>query len=176
MLSTALLVAAALVLLVLAVATTKPGQFRIERRTSIRAEAATIYAFLDDFHRWGAWSPWEGLDPSMRRSHSGAPSGVGAAYAWQGNKKVGEGRMEILEAAPPMRVKVKLDFLKPFEAHNTAEFTLAPTGGSTEVVWAMYGPQSFMGKVMTVFVSMDRMVGKDFEKGLENLKRAAEAS
>jgi len=114
------------------------------------------------------------MDPAMQRTYSGPESGKGSVYEWEGNNKVGKGRMEIIDAPPPSKVAIKLDFLKPFEAHNTAEFTLVPKGDATDVTWAMHGPSPFIAKVMSVFMSMDCMVGKDFEAGLTNLKAAAE--
>ena len=159
---------------VLVFAATKPDVFRIERSASVKAPPEKIFALLGDFHNWGGWSPWEKMDPAMKKTHSGAPSGAGAVYAWEGNKKVGEGRMEIVDSSPSSRLVIKLDFLKPFEAHNTTEFTLVPQGDSTKVTWAMYGPAPFMTKLMQVFMSMDRMVGKDFEAGLANMKAMAE--
>ena len=162
------------IVVVLVLAARKPAGFRIERATSIKAPPDKIFALINDFRNWRAWSPWERMDPNLRRSYSGAERGEGAVYEWEGNSKVGKGRMEIVEAPPPSRVAIKLDFLKPFEAHNTAEFTLVPRGDATEVTWAMHGPNLFIGKVMGVFMSMDRMFGKDFEAGLANLKAAAE--
>ena len=159
---------------VLGYAAMRPDTFRVQRSIDIQAPAEAVYALIEDFHRWPLWSPWEKKDPAMERSHSGAPRGTGAVYAWKGDKNVGEGRMEILESAPPTGVKIKLDFLKPFEAHNTSEFTLRPTGGTTNVIWAMHGPNLFIGKLMSLFVSMDAMIGKDFETGLANMKSAAE--
>ena len=164
------------IVVVLVLAARKPAGFRIERATSIKAPPDKIFALINDFRNWRAWSPWERMDPNLRRSYGGAERGEGAVYEWEGNSKVGKGRMEIVEAPPPSRVAIKLDFLKPFEAHNTAEFTLVPRGESTEVTWAMHGPNLFIGKVMGVFMSMDRMIGKDFEAGLANLKTAAEQS
>jgi uncharacterized protein YndB with AHSA1/START domain len=169
-----LYVIAAVVIVVLILAAAKPDVFRIERKIDIKATPEEIFAHLEDFHLWAAWSPWEKLDPAMTRSFSGAPSGKGAGYAWQGNKKVGRGSMEILEAAMPSRLIIKLDFFEPFEAHNTAEFSLAAGGQETTVTWAMFGPSPFMMKVMHVFMNMDKMVGKDFEEGLNNLKNVAE--
>lgn len=162
------------VAIVLGLALMKPDRFRLERRIGINAPPEKIYPLLNDFQRWGEWSPWEKLDPQLKRSHSGAASGVGAVYAWEGNDKVGQGRMEILSATPPTALAIQLDFIKPMQARNTAEFNLTPQGGATEVAWAMHGPSPFMAKVMQVFVSMDAMVGKDFETGLANLKAAAE--
>ncbi len=175
MVTTVLIVLVLLVAMVLVLASTKPATFRIERSISIHAPPEKIFGLIDDFHEWPRWSPWEKIDPSMTRTLSGAASGVGAVYAWLGNSKVGQGRMEITSSAPPSRVTIQLDFLKPFEAHNIAEFTLTPLGDQTNVTWAMHGPNRFMNKVMSVFVSFDRMVGKDFEAGLAAMKAVAEA-
>lgn len=164
-----------LVVALLVLAATKPDSFRVERSATIAAPPEKVYALIEDFDRWRAWSPWEKLDPQMRRTRSGAAHGTGAVYEWAGNSKVGKGRMEITEATAPSRVTIDLLFLDPFEARNTAEFTLRPDGRSTTVTWAMYGPSNFMSKVMSVFVSMDRMIGGDFERGLANLKAIAEA-
>jgi hypothetical protein len=168
---------AAIVLLLivglLAYAAAQPDAFRIARSAAIRAPAGTIFPLIDDFHAWTAWSPYEKLDPDMRKTYEGAPSGKGAIYAWEG-KKAGAGRMEITEDATPNRVTIKLDFSKPFVAHNIAEFTLEPSGDATTVTWAMTGRRPFMMKVMGVFMNMDTMIGKDFEAGLASLKAATE--
>ncbi len=169
-----LIVLVVLLAALLGFAATKPDTFRVERSTTIKAPPEKIFPLINDFHNWGAWSPWEKMDPAMKRTHSGAASGKGAVYEWQGNSKVGAGRMEILESSPPSRIRIKLDFIEPFEGHNTAEYTLDGKGGSTTVTWAMYGPANFMSKLMQVFVSMDSMVGKDFEAGLANMKAVAE--
>jgi hypothetical protein len=153
----------------------RPDAFRIERRIRIKAAPATIFALIDDFRRWTAWSPWEKMDPALKREYSGPASGLDSAYAWEGNNKVGKGQMRIIESTPPSRIRVQLDFLKPFEAHNTAEFTLQPLGEETEVVWAMYGPQPYLSKLMGMVFSMEKLVGKDFEKGLADLKASAES-
>ena len=139
MLKIIVIVVIVLVAAVLAIAMTKPDSFRVERKTSIKSSPDKIFPLIDDFHNWSSWSPWERMDPAMRRIHSGAASGKGAVYEWEGNSKVGQGRMEILEASPA-KVIIKLDFLKPFEGHNIAEFTLQPQSDSTSVTWAMYGP------------------------------------
>ena len=162
-----------IIVAVLAYAATRPDSFRVERSASVKAPPEKIFANLQDFSKWPAWSPWKKLDPAMKRSHSGAAAGKGAAYAWE-SEKVGTGRMEILDAAVASGVKIKLDFSKPFEAHNTAEFSLKPQGDSTLVTWAMYGPSNFMSKTMGIFMSMDAIVGKDFEKGLADLKSVSE--
>lgn len=170
----AVAVLALLVVGVLGFATTRPDDFRVERSARISAPPEVVYPLIDDFHRWAEWSPWEGLDPEMRTSHTGPVRGVGASYAWEGNRKVGRGRMEILEATPPSLVKIDLQFMEPFEARNAADFTLRGEGGETQMTWAIYGPNTFAGKVMSVFVSMDRMMGGDLERGFENLKAASE--
>jgi uncharacterized protein YndB with AHSA1/START domain len=167
------IILALLIAAVLIYAATKPDSFRIERSTSIKASPEKISAYLTDFKQWAAWSPWEEKDPAMKRTYSGAATGKDAIYGWQGNKNVGTGRMEILDVQP-QKVTIKLDFLSPFEAHNTAEFTLQPQGDSTKLTWSMFGPANYMSKVMTTVMSMDKMVGPDFEAGLAKLKAAAE--
>jgi hypothetical protein len=172
-----IIVVVALVVVVaalLGIAALKPDAFRIERSATIKAPADRIFEILNDLHRWGAWSPWEKLDPAMKKTYSGAASGPGAVYDWEGNKQVGQGRMEITQTLPPAQLTIKLDFFKPFEAHNTAEFKLDRQGDNTNVTWAMFGRQPFMLKVMGLFMSMDKMVGKDFETGLANLKSLTE--
>ena len=174
MLKTIAIILAVAVAAILVSAGFQPDTFRVQRATSIDAPPEKVFALISDFHRWGSWSPYEKMDPGMKRTYSGADSGQGAVYEWQGNSKVGQGRMEILEAPAPSRVAIKLDFLKPFEAHNVATFRLEPRGGATNVTWAMDGPTPYMAKVIHLFLDMDRMVGKDFETGLANLKTVAE--
>jgi uncharacterized protein YndB with AHSA1/START domain len=164
-----------IIVALLGYAATKPDTFRLERSASIKAAPETIFAQLNDFRSWGNWSPWEKLDPALQRTYSGAAIGAGAVYAWKGNSEVGAGRMEILESSPASQISIKLDFIEPFEGHNTTEFTLQPEGEATKITWAMHGPNQFLGKVMSLFVNMDEMVGKDFETGLANLKTVAEA-
>ena len=164
----------AAILLLLAFALTRPDTFRVERSTSIKAPPAKVFALLNDFHAFPSWSPWQHLDPTMGTTHSGAPSGPGAVYTWKGNSEVGEGRMEILKTVPDTQVTVQLDFIAPFAARNVSEYTLAVQGDTTTVTWAMYGPNAYINKLMSVFVSMDSMIGKDFELGLRQLKAAAE--
>src|SRR4030081_3485185 len=170
------LIGAAIAVLIAAVliyAATKPDVFRVQRAASIKAPPEKIAAVLSDFHGWQAWSPWEKMDPAMKRSYSGAEKGKGAAYAWEGNGKVGQGRMGV-PAAAPSRAALDLDFIKLFEAHNKVVFTLTPKGDATEVNWAMQGPVPYMAKIVHVFMDMDSMVGKDFEASLANLKTIAE--
>jgi Polyketide cyclase / dehydrase and lipid transport len=162
------------VAIVLFLAAAKPDTFSVRRATTVKATPEKIFPLINDFHQWGIWSPYEGRDPAMKRSYNGSPNGVGAIYGWDGNKNIGSGRMEILEASAPAKIVIKLDFFKPFEAHNTAEFTMLPQGDATNVTWVMHGPASLMSKLMQVFMNLDRMVGKDFETGLANLKRLTE--
>ncbi|WP_407166865.1 SRPBCC family protein [Bradyrhizobium sp. ORS 111] len=159
---------------VLILAATKPDTFRVTRAASIEAPAERIFPLINDFHRWTTWSPYETRDPAMKRTYDGAANGKGAVYAWNGNKNVGSGRMEILDAQAPSKLVIKLDFFTPFEGHNTAEFTMLPQGDATNVTWTMYGPAAFMSKLMQVFMNLDHMIGKDFEVGLANLKTLAE--
>jgi uncharacterized protein YndB with AHSA1/START domain len=164
----------ALLALLLLYAAARPDTFRVERRILIQAPPEKVWAELGDLRRWQGWSPWERMDPQMKRSYSTPSTGRGATYAWEGNTQVGQGRMAIVEADAPARLVIKLDFIQPFEAHNTAEFTLMPQAGATEVSWVMRGPNTYVGKLMQVFVDMDQMVGRDFETGLANLKTLAE--
>jgi hypothetical protein len=167
------LVLVALVAALLLFAATRPNSFSVERRIVIQAPPEKIQPLIVDFHRWADWSPWEKLDAAMKRIFGGPPAGVGATYAWQGNKDVGSGRMEVKTAALD-KVSIQLDFIEPFEARNTADFMLSPKERGTEVRWVMFGPAPFVTKLMGVFVSMDSMIGKDFELGLAQLKVAAE--
>lgn len=164
---------AVIIAIILGLAAMQPSEFRIVRTIAIKAPPEKIMPLISDFHQWGGWSPWEKMDPTMVRTHSGAPSGKGAIYHWKGNDKVGEGQMEILDVTAN-KVGIKLDFLSPFEAHNMADFKLDAKGDTTTVSWTMSGPSNFVTKVMGVFVSMDKMVGPDFEKGLANMKAVAE--
>ena len=160
--------------IVLILAATKPDTFSVRRATTVKAPPEKIFPLINDFHQWGTWSPYENKDPAMKRTYSGAASGRGAVYAWDGNKNVGSGRMEILDASTPSKIVIKLDFFKPFEGHNTAEFTMLPQGDATNVTWLMHGPAPLMSRLMQVFINMDNMIGKDFEIGLANLKRLTE--
>ena len=173
MLTIILIVAVIAIAAVLVYATTRPDNFTVQRSIAINAPPAKIHPLINDFSHWRAWSPYETKDPAMKREFSPATVGEGATYAWQGNKEVGHGSMRIAESTP-FCIAIQLDFLKPFEAHNVAEFTLQPQGHSTTVTWAMRGSPSFVCKVMGLFFNMDRMIGTDFEAGLINLKTAAE--
>jgi uncharacterized protein YndB with AHSA1/START domain len=159
---------------VLVLAATKPDTLRVQRAINIKAPAENIFPLISDFHQWRNWSPYEGKDPAMKRTYGGAERGNGATYAWDGDKNVGSGRMEILEATAPSRIIIKLDFFKPFEGHNTAEFTMLPQGDGTHVTWVMHGPANFMSRLIQVFINLDNMIGRDFEAGLAKLKTITE--
>lgn len=171
-----LIIATLMFAAVLIYAATKPDVFRVERSISIQATPEAIYPFISDLRKFTLWSPYEKMDPQMKRTFSGPPSGQGAVYEWDGDKQVGHGRMEITEARPSSEVLMQLDFMRPIEAHNRAEFKLRPQGRYTTLTWTMSGPAPYLSKVMTLFFSMDRMVGGQFEEGLRNLKTRIEQS
>ena len=168
------LVVVALVGALLAYAATKPDSMHVQRAASIKASPDKIFPLISDFHSWSSWSPYEKIDHAMKREYSGAANGRGAVYEWEGNSSVGQGRMEITDTSDPSRVTIKLDFVKPLEGHNVAEFVLAPQGDSTNVTWTMDGPSPYLGKLIGVFVNMDTMIGNDFATGLANLRVIAE--
>ena len=151
-----------------------PDTYTVKRSASINAKPDVVNAQIVDFQRWEAWSPWQDLDPDMKQTYSGPESGTGAVVAWKGNRKAGEGRMEITDAVGDSKVVIALDFVKPFKSSNTTTFDLVPDGDGTRVTWTMVGPNTFMIKVMGVFKSMDKMIGNDFEKGLGQLKTLTE--
>lgn len=172
-----LLIALVVIVVVLAIVLAlQPESFRVERKATIAAAPAAVFAQVDDLRNWEKWNPWQKVDPAMKLQFSGPASGVGAAYAWQGNKDVGEGRLTIVESRPNDMVRIKLEFLKPFEATNTAIFTFKPAGDRTEVTWAMEGRNNFLAKAIHLCMNMDRMVGGQFDKGLADMKAAAEAT
>ncbi|MES2298597.1 MAG: SRPBCC family protein [Pseudomonadota bacterium] len=164
----------AIIAIIVGMAVLQPDTFAVQRQITIKAPPEKIVAMINDFHNWSSWSPWEHLDPGMKRSFSGAASGKGAVYGWDGNKDVGAGRMEITDQTLPSKVLIQLDFIRPFEGHDVNEFVLDGKGDSTTVTWKMSGPMPFVSKVMCVFYSMDKMIGKDFEKGLAAMKAQAE--
>lgn len=168
------IVIALLIAGVLLFAATRPDVFQVERKTTIQAPPEKVFALINDFKQWTGWSPWEKKDPGMKRTYGAATSGKGATYAWDGNKDVGKGSMEIIESAPPSKIRLKLDFETPFEAHNRVAFTLEPRDGGTAVTWLMEGPVPYFAKIIHLFFNMDKMVGGDFETGLANLKALAE--
>ncbi|MBM9499183.1 SRPBCC family protein [Leptospira sp. 201903071] len=167
-----LLIVVTVILLV--IASTKPDDFRYQRSISIQAPPEKVFPLINDFRTWAKWSPWENVDPSMKKTYSGPANGVGTIYEWDGNKNIGKGRMEITNSNSPSKITIQLDFIAPFEAHNTAEFTLDKKGDSTQVTWVMFGKNQFISKVMGLFLNMDEMIGKQFETGLNNLKTIGE--
>jgi hypothetical protein len=175
MLSKILIGIAAIVAIFAAIVAFQPAEFEVVRTASIAANAPTVFAEVNDFHRWNAWSPWAKIDPGMKQTHEGAAAGTGAIYSWAGNSEVGEGRMTITESRPNELIRIKLDFIKPFAATNNTEFTFKPQGNQTLVTWNMTGEKNFISKAMCMFINMDKMVGGDFEKGLAALKSIAES-
>ncbi len=163
-----------LIAVILILARFKPDTFRVERSILIQAAPDKVFPHLNDLRNWAAWSTWEKMDPAMKKTYSADTAGKGAIYEWEGNKKVGHGRMTIAESTAPSRVVIQLDFFVPFEAHNMGDLTLQAQSNGTLVTWAMYGPSPFISKLFSVFVSMDKMIGKDFEDSLANLKRVTE--
>ncbi|PJZ70600.1 polyketide cyclase [Leptospira perolatii] len=161
------------ILVLLGLASTKPDTFHVQRTASIKAPAEKIFPLINDLHAMQTWSPFE-RDPAMKRTYSGPAAGKGSVYSWDGNEEVGMGRLEITEATPSSKIALKLDFLKPFEAHNFVEFTLEPKGDATNVTWAVHGPVPFVFKIFHVVCDPDTMMGADFEAGLASLKKQAE--
>lgn len=159
---------------VVAFAALKPDTFEVKREAVIGAPAERIFAVINDFAQWPRWSPWQDIDPGMRQTFKGPSSGVGAIAEWEGNKMVGAGRTEIVDVLPPTRIGMRLTMLRPMKAVNEVEYTLRPQGDGTLVTWAMRGNNNLMGKIFATFVDCDKMVGKDFERGLANLKRLVE--
>jgi carbon monoxide dehydrogenase subunit G len=174
MLKTIALIVAVVIAGVLIYAATQPDNFGVQRSTTIKAPPEKIFAAINDFQQWRAWSPYENKDPAMKRTLGAVTAGTGATYAWEGNKEVGQGRMEISGTTAPTLVTIQLHFIKPFEAHNQVDFRLEPQGDTTKVTWDMRGPAPYITKLMSTFFDMDKMIGKDFEVGLANLKTLAE--
>lgn len=160
---------------ILVAASFQPDTFQVERSASINAPASVIFPYINDLKKWSSWSPYEKIDPAMKRTFSGADSGTGAIYEWDGNNDVGAGRMEIVAETPPSQIGIQLDFLRPMEGRNRVEFTLKETGGATQVTWSIQGPMAFLSKIMCLFFDMDKMIGGDYEAGLADLKKVSEA-
>ena len=167
---------AVIVVILVVIIALQPSTYQVERSATISAPAAAVFAQVNDFHKWNAWSPWAKLDPAMKQTFEGTPAGNGAIYTWAGNKEVGEGRMTITDSHPSDQIKIKLEFLKPFAATSTTEFTFTPQGNQTVVKWKMSGENNFIAKAFHLVMSMDKMIGGDFEKGLAQMKSVAEAA
>ena len=166
-------IALAVIIIVVAM---QPSEFRVARSATISAPAPAVFAQVNDFHKWDAWSPWAKLDSAMKKTYDGAPVGTGAIYSWSGNDQVGEGRMTLTESRVSDLIRIKLEFMKPFAATNTTEFSFKPDGNQTVVTWSMFGENNFMAKAFGLLMNMDKMVGGDFEKGLAQLKSVMEAA
>jgi Polyketide cyclase / dehydrase and lipid transport len=166
---------AVLIGIFVAIVAMQPSAFRIERSATMSAPAAAAFAQVNDFHNWDGWSPWAKLDPTMKQTYEGSAAGTGAKYSWLGNKQVGEGRMAITESRPNEFIRIDLQFIQPFKASNISEFSFKPDGQKTTVTWSMTGTKNFIFKAMGLFMSMDKMVGKDFEKGLASIREIVEA-
>lgn len=176
MLSYVLLALGVVVIVLFVLASLQPDEFKVSRSASIPAPAATIFEHVNNFRQWEAWSPWARLDPAMQQTYSGPAAGVGACYAWTGNAKVGAGRMTIQSSEPPRLIQIQLEFLRPFKATNLAQFTFSAEGANTVVVWSMTGRSNLMTKLFGLFVNFDKMVGRDFEKGLAQLQSVVAAA
>jgi uncharacterized protein YndB with AHSA1/START domain len=174
MLKTTLIVIAVIVVAFVVVVALQPSEFRVARSATIAAPATVVFAQVNDFHKWEAWSPWAKLDPAAKNSFEGPSAGTGAIFRWSGNNEVGEGSMTITESRPSNLIRIKLDFTKPFEATNTTEFTFEPKGSQTVVTWSMSGTNNFIAKAFCLFNNMDKMLGGQFEKGLAQMASAAE--
>jgi hypothetical protein len=175
MLKIILIALAVIIVAFVIVVALQPKEFRVARSATMSAPPSAVFAQVNDFHKWQPWNPWGKIDPAMKQTYEGAPAGVGAIYTWVGNNEVGEGRMTITESRPSELIGVKLEFFKPFAATNTAEFTFKPEGNQTAVTWSMFGEKNFMAKAIHLFISMDKMIGGQFEKGLADMKAVAEA-
>jgi hypothetical protein len=172
---TKILIGVAIVVVVfVAVVAMQPSQCKITRSMTMPVPANLVFAQVNDFHNWEAWSPWAKMDPTAKNSFEGTPSGVGAGFTWSGNSKVGEGRMTIIESRPSEMIRIKLEFIKPFAGINDTLFTFKPDGNQTAVTWTMTGPRPFLAKAICLFMNVDKMVGGQFEQGLDQMRIAAE--
>ena len=170
-----ILIGLAVVVLVFAVVVAlQPSDFRVTRSATIAAPPAVVFSQVNDFHKWQAWSPWAKMDPAAKNAFAGPPAGTGAVFTWDGNSKVGEGRMTLTESRPPDLIRIKLDFVRPFAGTNDVEFAFRPEGNQTVVTWTMAGKNNFVARALCLFMSMDKMVGGEFEKGLAQMKAIAE--
>jgi len=171
-----LLALAVIIIVLVVIVSLQPSEFRVTRSATMAASPATVFDQINDLHKWEAWSPWAKMDPTSKSTFAGSPSGTGAVMGWAGNNKVGEGRMTITESRPGERIRLKLEFFKPFKAVNTAEFTFKAEGNQTVVNWCMFGPNNFMGKAFGLIMNCDKMVGGQFEQGLAAMKTIAEGA
>jgi uncharacterized protein YndB with AHSA1/START domain len=171
-----LIVLAVIIVAFVGLVAMQPSEFRIERSATIAAPPAEVFAQVNDFHKWEAWSPWAKLDPAAKNSFEGPPEGEGAIFRWDGNDQVGTGSMTITESHPNDLIRIRLDFVKPFEDTSTAEFTFKPEGDQTVVTWSMFGENNFISKAFCLFMNMDKMIGDKFAEGLASMKSVVEAA
>ena len=171
-----LLALAFIAILFIVVIAGQPDEFKVVRSAKITAPPEKIFPHVNDLHKWEAWSPWAKLDPNAKSSFDGASAGVGAAMSWDGNKKIGAGKMTITESRPGELIRIRLEFIRPFQATNTAEFTFNPDGNQSLVTWSMFGQNNFGGKILGLFMNCDKMVGGDFEKGLAAMKSVMQSA
>ena len=174
MLKKILALAAIIAVLFVALVETRPSKFHITRSATISTPPAAVFAQVNDLHNWQAWSPWAKLDQQAKNTYEGPRAGTGAIFRWAGNKNVGEGSMTIIQSRPSDLIRMKLEFLKPFKATNTTEFTFIPEGNQTVVTWSMFGKSNFMGKAMSLIMNCDKMAGGQFEQGLAQIKSIVE--
>jgi uncharacterized protein YndB with AHSA1/START domain len=170
-----LIVIAVLLVILIAVIAARPSEFRVTRSVVIAAPPDAVFEQVNNLHHWEAWSPWAKLDPAAKNTYEGPPAGTGAAFAWSGNRNIGEGRMTIIESVPPELVRFRLDFVKPFKGTNLAEFTFKAEGGKTTVTWSMSGKNNFITKGFGLFINCEKMVGGQFDRGLAQIKELTEA-
>ena len=176
MLIKGLIALAVIVVVALVVVAMQPSEYRVTRTATVAAPAPVVFAQVNDFHKWDTWNPWAKIDPAMKQAYEGAPAGVGAIYTWSGSGEVGEGRMTLTESRPNDLIRIRMEFLKPFAATSIAEFTFKPEGDRTAVTWSMAGDKNFVAKALHLFMNMDKMIGDQFDKGLAQMKTAAEAA
>jgi len=176
MLAKTLIVLAVIAVVFITIVAMQPSEFRVARTATIAAPAPEVFAQVNDYRKWPGWSPYEKLDPAMKKSYEGAPVGKGAVYSWAGNDQAGEGRATITESRPNELIRIQLEFMKPFAATNTAEFAFKPQGDKTDVTWSLTGHRNFMFKAVGLFMNMDKMVGGQFEEGLAQLKSVVEGA
>jgi hypothetical protein len=174
--SIVLAVIAGLIAAFLVVVAMQPSEFHVARSNTIAAVPEQVFAHVNNFHKWDAWSPWIKLDPNARNTYEGPDEGEGAIFRWVGNQDVGEGSMTIVNSQPPERIQIRLDFIKPFEDTANVDFTFQPQGAKTGVTWSMSGENNFIAKAMCLFMDMDKLVGDKFEEGLASLKKEVESA
>ncbi len=176
MLTKVLIAVAVIVVVLLVIVAAQPKEFRVARSATMAAPPSTVFAQVNDFHKWDGWNPWGKIDPAIKQNYEGPQAGVGAIYTWTGNHEVGEGRMTIVESRPTELIRIKMEFFKPFAGNSTAEFAFKPENNQTAVTWSMFGENNFMAKAMHLVMNMDKMIGDQFDRGLASMKSIVEAA